>query len=36
MTDVCIVGGGIAGATAAILLGRAGLTVDLFDQQVFP
>ncbi len=36
MTDVLIAGGGIAGATAAILLGRAGLRVALFEQHSFP
>jgi menaquinone-9 beta-reductase len=36
MTDVLIVGGGIAGATLAILLGRQGLTVELFEQKRFP
>jgi menaquinone-9 beta-reductase len=34
--DVVISGGGIAGATLAILLGRAGMRVDLFDGQRFP
>jgi len=36
VADVAISGGGIAGATLAILLGRAGLRVELFDAQVFP
>ncbi|MEA2696314.1 MAG: hypothetical protein QOI66_585 [Myxococcales bacterium] len=36
MADVVIAGGGIAGATLAILLGRAGVRVDLFDAQKFP
>jgi 2-polyprenyl-6-methoxyphenol hydroxylase-like FAD-dependent oxidoreductase len=34
--DVVIAGGGPAGATLAILLGRAGLGVDLFDARRFP
>jgi flavin-dependent dehydrogenase len=34
--DVVIVGGSVAGSTLAILLGRAGVSVDLYDQQVFP
>src|SRR5689334_19680311 len=36
MTDVLIAGGGIAGSTLAILLGRAGLTVELFERGYFP
>lgn len=36
MTDVLIVGGGIAGSTLAILLARQGLTVELFEQGRFP
>jgi flavin-dependent dehydrogenase len=36
MADVLIAGGGPAGATLAILLGRAGLRVDLFDAHRFP
>jgi flavin-dependent dehydrogenase len=36
MADVLIAGGGPAGATLAILLGRAGVRVDLFDAQKFP
>lgn len=34
--SVVIVGGGIAGASLAIALGRAGHVVDLFDAQTFP
>jgi len=33
---IVIVGGGIAGASLAIALGRAGQTVELFDAQTFP
>jgi flavin-dependent dehydrogenase len=36
MTDVLIAGGGIAGASLAIMLGRAGLTVELFERGHFP
>jgi len=36
MRDVVIAGAGPAGATLAILLGRAGLRVDLFDARRFP
>jgi 2-polyprenyl-6-methoxyphenol hydroxylase-like FAD-dependent oxidoreductase len=36
MADVVIAGAGPAGATLAILLGRAGLTVELFDAHRFP
>jgi menaquinone-9 beta-reductase len=36
MTDVAIAGGGIAGSTLAILLGRAGLEVELFERGTFP
>lgn len=36
MTDVAIAGGGIAGSTLAILLGRAGLSVELFERGEFP
>ncbi len=34
--DVIIAGAGPAGATLAILLGRAGLEVELYEQHVFP
>jgi 2-polyprenyl-6-methoxyphenol hydroxylase-like FAD-dependent oxidoreductase len=33
---IVIVGGGMAGASLAIALGRAGQTVELFDAQTFP
>jgi flavin-dependent dehydrogenase len=36
MTDVLIAGGGLAGSTMAILLGRAGLRVELFERGAFP
>jgi menaquinone-9 beta-reductase len=36
MTDVLIAGGGIAGSALAIMLGRAGLAVELFERQTFP
>jgi flavin-dependent dehydrogenase len=36
MADVLIAGGGLAGSALAILLGRAGQTVDLFDMRRFP
>jgi len=36
MTDVAIAGGGIAGSTLAILLGRAGLRVELYERATFP
>ena len=35
-TDVLIAGGGVAGSTLAILLGRAGLRVELFERDAFP
>src|SRR5205085_2367998 len=36
MTDVLIAGGGIARSALAIMLGRAGLTVELFERGHFP
>ena len=36
MADVLISGGGIAGSTLAILLGRQGLAVELFERRTFP
>src|SRR4029453_9693446 len=36
MTDVLIAGGGIAGSALAIMLGRAGLAVELFEWGHFP
>jgi menaquinone-9 beta-reductase len=36
MSDVLIIGGGIAGSTLAILLGRRGFTVELFEKGRFP
>ncbi len=36
MADVVIAGGGPAGATLALLLGRAGLRVELYDAHRFP
>jgi menaquinone-9 beta-reductase len=36
MSGIVIVGGGVAGASLAIALGRAGLAVELFDAQTFP
>ncbi|HET6279897.1 MAG TPA: NAD(P)/FAD-dependent oxidoreductase [Polyangia bacterium] len=36
MADVLIAGGGIAGSSLAIILGRAGVTVDLFEASHFP
>jgi flavin-dependent dehydrogenase len=35
-TDVIVVGGGLAGATLALLLGRRGVRVSLFEQHRFP
>jgi flavin-dependent dehydrogenase len=34
--DVIIAGGGVAGSSLAILLGRAGVSVELYDQHRFP
>ncbi|HEU5411636.1 MAG TPA: NAD(P)/FAD-dependent oxidoreductase [Candidatus Acidoferrales bacterium] len=36
MVDVLISGGGIAGSALAILLGRGGLSVELFEREIFP
>ena len=36
MTDVIIAGGSVAGSAAAILLGRAGVGVELYEQHGFP
>lgn len=36
MVDVVIAGGGVAGSALAILLGRAGFAVELFERDVFP
>ncbi len=36
MTDVIVVGGGVAGSTLAILLGRAGVGVELYERAAFP
>ena len=36
MTDVLIVGGGPAGSALAVLLGRAGISVELFERSHFP
>ncbi len=36
VADVLIAGGGIAGSTLAVLLGRAGLRVELFEERRFP
>ena len=36
MTEVLIIGGGIAGSSLAILLGRQGVAVELFEQGKFP
>src|SRR4051794_41849363 len=36
MADVVIAGAGPAGATLALLLGRAGLSVELYDAKRFP
>jgi len=34
--DVLIAGGGVAGASLAIMLGRAGMNVELYDRRRFP
>lgn len=36
MVDVAIAGGGLAGSALAMLLGRSGFSVELFDRDVFP
>ena len=36
MADVLIAGAGPAGATLAIMLGRAGLSVEVYDAHRFP
>jgi len=36
MADVLIAGGGIAGSALAMLLGRRGLTVEIFERSQFP
>jgi flavin-dependent dehydrogenase len=36
MADVLIAGGGIAGSSLAVMLGRAGLAVELFERGLFP
>ena len=36
MADVLIAGGGIAGASLAVMLGRAGVRVELFERGSFP
>ena len=36
MVDVAIVGGGVAGSALAILLGRRGFSVELFERGQFP
>jgi 2-polyprenyl-6-methoxyphenol hydroxylase-like FAD-dependent oxidoreductase len=36
MVDVAIAGGGIAGSTLAVLLGRQGFSVELFERGEFP
>jgi flavin-dependent dehydrogenase len=36
VTDVIIAGGGVAGSALAILLGRAGAGVELYEQHTFP
>jgi flavin-dependent dehydrogenase len=36
MADVLIAGGGIAGSILAVILGRRGLSVELFERGHFP
>src|SRR6185437_14127792 len=36
MADVLICGGGVAGSALAILLGRSGISVELFERDIFP
>ena len=36
MADVLIAGGGIAGSALAIMLGRRGFSVELFERDHFP
>ncbi len=36
MADILIAGAGIAGSTLALMLGRAGLAVELFERGTFP
>ena len=36
MTDVIVVGGGIAGSALAIALGRRGMQVELYERGSFP
>ncbi len=35
MVDVLIAGGGVAGSTLAILLGRRGFPIELFERAIF-
>jgi flavin-dependent dehydrogenase len=36
VADVLIAGGGIAGTSLAVLLGRAGLRVEIYEERRFP